>query len=40
MRVLGLTDPVFASMPDLSTAGELPSYARIERWLADATDAG
>jgi GntR family transcriptional regulator len=40
VRVLSVTDAAFASMPDLRTPGELPSHARIERWLAGAVDAG
>ncbi|MGZ4428059.1 MAG: GntR family transcriptional regulator [Nocardioidaceae bacterium] len=34
VKVVGVDDEVFASMPDLAAAGDEPSHARIERWLA------
>jgi GntR family transcriptional regulator len=40
VRVLTVADPVFGSMPDLTDPSELPSHARIERWLAGAVDDG
>lgn len=40
MRVVGVDDEVFASMPDLAGASEEPSHTRIERWLADVIGRG
>lgn len=38
--VLTVNDEVFASMPDLAEASDVPSHARIEQWLAGAIGNG
>lgn len=35
MKSLQVTDPAFASPPDLAAPGEEPSHTRIARWLAE-----
>jgi len=40
VRALPAIDAVFASAPELSTASEMPSHARIEQWLAGAIGNG